>query len=64
MINQWSREENLTRYIIPSGIKGEVLAKLWSLGVRNDNIFPDPEGAAKGAKYVAENESSSLYGVI
>jgi hypothetical protein len=54
-------EENLTRYTIPSEIKRKVLAKLWSLGVRYENIFPDPEGAAKGARYVAENESSSLY---
>ncbi len=54
-------EESLTRFIIPSEIKREALAKLWSLGVRYENIFPDPEGAAKGARYVAENESSSLY---
>jgi hypothetical protein len=44
-------EESLVKYIFPKEIKQEAFAKLWSLGIRYENVFPDPEGAAKGAKY-------------
>jgi hypothetical protein len=54
------REEKLLRYVIPKEIKHDCLAKLWSLGIRYETIFPDQEGAAKGAKYVIENEDGSL----
>ena len=45
-------EESLVRYIIPKEIKEKGFAKLWSLGVRCENLFPDPEGAAKGMRLV------------
>jgi len=54
------REESLVRYIIPKEIKQKVFAKLWSLGIRYESLFPDPEGAAKGAKYAVETEDGSL----
>jgi hypothetical protein len=54
-------EENLTRYVIPSAIKRKAFAKLWSLGIRYENIFPDAEGASKGANYVIEAEDGSLW---
>jgi hypothetical protein len=53
-------EESLVKYIIPKDIKEKGFAKLWSLGIRYENLFPDPEGAAKGAKYVIETEDNSL----
>jgi hypothetical protein len=53
-------EENLVKYIFPKEIKEKAFAKLWSLGVRYENLFPDPEGAAKGAKYVVETEDGSI----
>lgn len=53
-------QESLVQYIIPKEIKEEALAKLWSLGTRYENIFPDSEGAANGAKYVIETQSDSL----
>ncbi len=53
-------EESLVKYIIPKEIKEEGFAKLWSLGIRYENIFPDPEGAANGAKYVIETEDDSI----
>jgi hypothetical protein len=53
-------EETLVRFIIPKEIKAEAFAKLWSLGIRYENQFPDPEGAAKGAKYVIETEDGSI----
>jgi hypothetical protein len=53
-------EESLVKYIFPKEIKQKALAKLWSLGIRYENIFPDPEGAAKGAKYVIETEDGSI----
>ena len=43
-------EEKLVQYIIPKEIKAESVAKLWSLGMRCENIFPDPDGAAKGGQ--------------
>jgi hypothetical protein len=48
------------KYVFPKEIKKEAFAKLWSLGTRYENIFPDPEGAAKGAKYVIETEDGSI----
>jgi hypothetical protein len=51
---------DLTRYLIPASMKREAFAKLWSLGIRYENLFPDADGAAKGAKYVVENEGISL----
>jgi hypothetical protein len=53
-------EEKLVQYIIPKEIKQKAFAKLWSLGIRYENLFPDPEGAASGAKYVIETQSNSL----
>jgi len=55
------REESLVRYIIPKEIQQKVFAKLWSLGIRYESLFPDPEGAAKGAKYAVETEDGSLW---
>ena len=55
-----SRNDQLTKYMIPEEIKGEAFAKLWSLGVRYESLFPDPEGAAKGAQYVIDTEDGSL----
>ena len=55
------REESLVRYIIPKEIKQKAFTKLWSLGIRYESIFPDPEGAAKGAKYAVETEDGSLW---
>jgi hypothetical protein len=54
-------EENLVRYIFPAETKHKVFAKLWSLGIRYENMFPDIEGAAKGAKYVIDVEDNSLW---
>lgn len=53
-------EESLIKYILPKEIKKTAFAKLWSLGFRYENLFPDPEGAAKGAKYVIETEDGSI----
>jgi hypothetical protein len=55
------REVSLKKYVIPKAIKHETFATLWSFGVRYENAFPDAEGAAKGAKYVVENEDGSLF---
>jgi hypothetical protein len=54
-------EEHLTQYVVPAAIKHKTFAKLWSLGIRYENIFPDAEGAAKGAKYVVDVEDNSIY---
>jgi hypothetical protein len=54
-------QDVLIRYVIPGAIKRETLAKLWSLGVRYENLFPDADGAAKGAKYVVTNDDGTLY---
>jgi hypothetical protein len=54
------RNDKLTKYVIPKEIKGEAFAKLWSLGSRYESLFPDPEGAAKGAKYVIDTDDGSL----
>jgi FRG domain-containing protein len=54
------REDRLVKYIFPKEIKQEAFAKLWSLGIRYENLFPDPEGAAKGAKYVVETEDGTI----
>jgi hypothetical protein len=51
----------LVRYIFPAETKHKVFAKLWSLGIRYENMFPDIEGAAKGAKYVVDVEDNSIY---
>jgi hypothetical protein len=53
-------EESLVKYIFPKEIKKDAFEKLWSLGTRYENIFPDPDGAAKGAKYVVETEDGSI----
>jgi hypothetical protein len=53
-------EESLIKYILPKEIKKTAFAKLWSLGFRYENLFPDPEGAAKGAKYVIETDDGSI----
>ena len=53
--------DQLTKYIIPKEMKGEALAELWSLGFRYESLFPDPEGAAKGAQYVNDTEDGTLY---
>ena len=54
-------EEHLTRYVVPAAIKHKTFSKLWSLGMRYENLFPDAEGAAKGAKYVIDVEDNSLW---
>jgi hypothetical protein len=54
-------EESLVKYVFPKEIKKEAFAKLWSLGFRYENLFPDPDGAAKGAKYVIETEDGSIW---
>jgi len=56
-----SRYEKLTKYVIPKEMKREAFAKLWSLGIRYEILFPDPEGAAKGAKYVIDTDDGSLW---
>jgi hypothetical protein len=55
------QRESLTRYVIPKAIKLEVFEKLWSLGIRYENIFPDADGAAKGARYVIVNDNGTLF---
>jgi hypothetical protein len=55
-----SKEDELLRYFIPKEIKQNAFAKLWSLGIRYESLFPDPEGAAKGAKYVIDTEDDSI----
>jgi hypothetical protein len=32
-----------------------------NVGIRYESIFPNPEGAAKGAKYVIETEDNTLW---
>jgi hypothetical protein len=54
-------EESLDKYIFPKEIKQKAFEKLWSLGFRYENLFPDPDGAAKGAKYVVESEDGSIW---
>lgn len=54
-------EEFLTQYIFPGAIKHKTFAKLWSLGIRYENMFADAEGAAKGAKYVIDVEDNFIY---
>jgi FRG domain len=56
-----SRNDKLTKYVIPKEIKAEAFAKLWSLGFRYESLFPDPEGAAKGAQYVIDTDDGSLW---
>jgi|GEM_PF-1016200 len=56
-----SQNDQLTKYVIPKEIKAEAFAKLWSLGVRYESLFPDAEGAAKGAQYVIDTEDGSLW---
>jgi hypothetical protein len=51
----------LVKYIFPKEIKQKAFEKLWSLGFRYENLFPDPDGAAKGAKYVVESEDGSIW---
>jgi hypothetical protein len=53
-------EESLVKYLIPKEVKQRAFAKLWSLGIRYENLFPEPEGAAKGAKYVSEAVGDSI----
>lgn len=53
--------DQLTKYIIPNEIMRAAFAKLWSLGVRYESLFPDPEGAAKGAKYVIDSDDGLLW---
>jgi hypothetical protein len=57
-------EDKLTKYVIPKEIKGEAFAKLWSLGIRYESLFPDPEGAAKGARYVIDTHDSLVSTVL
>lgn len=52
--------DHFTKYIIPKEIKNHAFAKLWSLGIRYESLFPDPEGAAKGAQYVISTEDGTL----
>jgi hypothetical protein len=54
-------EDKLTKYIFPGETKKSTLAKLWSLGIRYESLFPDAEGAAKGAKYVSDFETNTVY---
>jgi len=41
-------------------MKDHAFAKLWSLGVRYESVFPDLEGAAKGAQYVIDTDDGTL----
>jgi hypothetical protein len=52
----WQPGDKLTKYIVPGEIKQSTLEQLWSMGIRYESLFPDPEGAAKGAKYVIDFE--------
>jgi hypothetical protein len=54
-------EESLVKYIFTKENKRKAFEKLWSLGIRYENLFPDPDGAAKGAKYVSETEDGSIW---
>jgi hypothetical protein len=54
-------EESLVKYIFPKESKQKAFEKLWSLGIRYENLFPDPDGAAKGAKYVIETDDGSIW---
>ena len=47
----------LTKFIVPRKIKQKCLAKLWSLGIRYESLFPDAEGAA----YVIDFETKTIF---
>lgn len=54
------QEESLVKYVFPKEVKQKAFAKLWSLGIRYESLFPDPEGAARGAKYVIDTADDSI----
>ena len=54
-----SHTEN-DHYVIAKEMKDHAFAKLWSLGIRYESVFPDLEGAAKGAQYVIDTDDGTL----